>query len=257
VRPFGDHFFGILQADGQEPKVVALATNVSGEVVLLSLVGYSTSAAAALARLHQGKGLAFQPGPETVWAAPRHLQRLKSSYRLHESHLVGTKERHLLTLSRQADIGYGLLHPPTIPPKQEERPQGMEGLEALAIGDALAIFAGTKPVTALSRAPAPEPALRPPPKKQEPPAPRYVLGNWDEATPHREAFLGHLRAMRVIHLPSWAEALWAAGLEARLIVSLPALGVRSWELTADLERWSALLTAGVQAGWLRSASPAR
>jgi hypothetical protein len=61
--------------------------------------------------------------------------------------------------------------------------------------------------------------------------------------------------MRVIHLPAWADVLWAAGLEARLIVSLPALGVRGFELTTDLERWSALLTIGVQAGWLRSASP--
>jgi hypothetical protein len=228
VRPFGDSFAGVIQADGQEPRVAALATTAGGEVVLLSLVGYSTSAAAALAQLHQGKGLTFQPSTEVTWSAPRTLSRLKTPYHQFSSALGGTREKHYLSLSRQGDIGYGLLHPPAVlrvPPAAEE-----EGEQC---------------------------RLRPPPTRPDPPAPRYLLGNADEPTPARVAFLGHLRALRVIHLPDWAEALWTAGLEQRLLVPLPALGVRCWELEANLLRWSALLTTGVQAGWLAAPSAAR
>lgn len=218
VRPFGGQFYGTLPADGQQPKVAALACTAGGEILALSLVGYDTSVTAALSRLYAGKGLGFQPGTETRWTGPHHLLRLPATYRQYAAALAGTRERHYVTLTRLADIGYGLLHPPTIPedPKAEERGEG----------------------------PVPVPA------KKEPPAPRYVLGNEDEETPERSAFLGHLRALRVIHVPSWADVLWTAGLDQHLIVPQLALGLKCWLLSGDLARWSALLTQEVRQGRL-------
>jgi hypothetical protein len=229
VRPFGASFAGVIEADGQAPRVAALATTIRGEVVLLSLVGFSTSAAAALARLHAGKGLAFRSAPEVEWRAPHTLARLKTAYKQYQAPLSGTREKHLLSLSRQADIGWGLLHPPTVLPVAPQ--------EAAATGETT--------------------RQRPPTPTRQEPTPRYLLGNAEEPTPARAAFLGHLRALRVIHLSTWADALWAAGLEQRLVLPLPAVGVRAWELSGDLARWSALLTQGVQAGWLEVPPPPR
>jgi hypothetical protein len=223
VRPFGDHLYGTIEADGQEPKVTALACTPGGEIIILSLVGYDTSVAAALARLHAGKGLLFCPNNEVAWEGPHQLLRLPAPYRQFSTALAGTRERHYVSLSRLADIGFGLLHPPTIPDTMQ--------LEATNL---------------------PEGAGAAPPLPKDPPAPRYVLGNADEATPERASFLGHLRALRVIHLSDWADALWAAGLEHHLIQPLPALGIRCWRLEGDLQRWSALLTDGVRHGWFRA-----
>lgn len=222
VTPFGDRLVGTLEADGQQPKVAALAATTGGQVIVLSLVGFDTSVSAALAKLHANKGLTFQPGADLAWAGASRLTRLDQPYHQLSTPLAGTRERHALTLSRLADIGFGLLHPPAIPD-----PTLLE----------LAARAGRK-------APQADPAQ-----------PRYVLGNASEETPERQAFLGHLRALRVIHLPHWAERLWTAGLEAHLIAPQPALGVRCWRVEGDLQRWSALLSAGVRRGWLH-ATPA-
>jgi hypothetical protein len=219
IKPFGEQFYGTISADGQQPNVAALACTPGGEVLALSLVGYDTSVSAALSRLYAGKGLSFQPDTETPWTGPRQLLRLASPYRQYTSALTGTRERHYVTLTRLADIGAGLLHPPTIP----EDPKAEEGTEGQV----------------------------PAPANKEPPAPRYVLGNGDETTPERLAFLGHLRALRVIHLPTWADTLWTAGLDQHLIVPQLALGIQCWRLEGDLQRWSALLTQGVRQGWLR------
>jgi hypothetical protein len=186
---------------------------------VLSVVGFDTSIAAALAKLHAGKGLVFQPGAEVLWSGTAKLVRLSSPYKQSKPKLlVGTRERHAVTYSRLCDIGYGLLHPPSIPNPKLRELAAQQGLPEAA-----------KPVPA---------------------TPRYVLGNWHEETPERSAFLGHLRALRVIHLPAWADALWHHGLEAQLIEPLPALGCRCWRVEGDLERWSALLSSGVQQGWL-------
>lgn len=223
VQPFGDRLYGTLEADGQQPKVAALATTREGEVLLLSLVGFDTSISAALAKLHAGKGLVFQPGAEVLWPGATRLTRLSSPYRQPKPKpLAGTRERHGVTFARLTDIGYGLLQPPTIPNPKLRELAAQRGLPETA-----------KPTPAI---------------------PRYLLGNWHEETPERSAFLGHLRALRVIHLPDWADALWHHGLEAHLIEPLPALGVRCWRLEGDLERWSALLSAGVQQGWLLAPS---
>lgn len=222
VRPFGDQLFGTIDADGQQPKVASLACTPGGELIALSLVGYDTSVAAALARLHAGKGLLFCPGSDVAWDGPRHLLRLPTPYRQFSTALAGTRERHYVSLSRLVDIGFGLLHPPTIPDSAQPEATSTQGMLA--------------PTSVLPK---------------DPPAPRFVLGNANEATPERTAFLGHLRALRVIHLPDWADALWATGLEQRLIEPMPALGIHCWRLEGNLQRWSTLLTEGVRHGWLR------
>lgn len=186
---------------------------------MLSVVGFDTSLAAALAKLHAGKGLVFQPGAEVLWPGTAKLARLSSPYKQSKPKLlVSTRERHAVTYSRLTDIGYGLLHPPSIPNPKLRELAAERGLPEAA--------------------------------KLVPATPRYVLSNWNEETPERSAFLGHLRALRVIHLPDWADVLWRAGLAQHLIEPLPALGCRCWQLEGDLERWSALLSEGVQQGWL-------
>ncbi len=146
---------------------------------------------------------------------------------------------HALALVRTAHLTEGILHPPDLP---EMRAQ--------------------------SEAAAPEqerePRQVPPPPSGRPKPPvwvsRYVLGNWDESSPHRQSFLGHLYALRVLFLhrhaehpewpEQWAEMLWQRGLATDLIVPLAANGMRAWRLSGDLLAWSALIGTGVREGWL-------
>jgi hypothetical protein len=227
VRAFHpEQFFGTIEHDGQPIRVAALATHPSG-VALLSFVGYDTSVSAALAKLHLKDHLVFQPAEDVAWAGPRLLQRVSGmSYAQFPSAIASTREKHVLLLPYASNIGHGLLHPQDIP----EEPK---------IGD-----------TRTSVAPSPIPH------------PRFVLGNHDEDTPHRDSFLGHLRALRVIFLRrasgddeaklanTWASHLWAKGLERALITPIPALGVKAWALTSDVRLWSPLISEGVRMGWL-------
>jgi hypothetical protein len=75
--------------------------------------------------------------------------------------------------------------------------------------------------------------------------PRFIFANHDQAAPHARAFLGHLRALRVVFLPHWADLLWMDGLAAKLITPLPALGVRAWQIASDQQRWAQLISEAV------------
>ena len=189
IRPYHPtQFFGTIKADGQLPKVAALACHHQ-EVVAISLVGYDTSVSAALARLWQREQLAFEPDPAIDWHGPQQLGRRQENYKQFHATLPGTKEVHVLALPVSANIAEGMLHPPDIPkPKQE---QGSSS---------------------------------PPIQPAQVDRSRFVLGNWDEATPHLRSFLGHLHAMRVIFLhrhenPAlvevWASQLWMTGTGSR------------------------------------------
>lgn len=226
VRAFHpDHFFGTIEHDGQPIKVAALAAHPTG-VALLSLIGYDTSVSAALAKLHLKDRLVFQPNADVVWAGTRLLERVPGmGYQQFPGAIANTREKHVLLLPHAGNIGYGLLHPQDIP----DEPKAGDSRSAAS------------------------PA----------PLPRFVLGNLDEDTPHRDSFLGHLRALRVIFLrrhasgdagasvaDAWASQLWVKGLERKLITPLPALGVKAWALAGDVRMWSSLISDGVRSGWL-------
>ena len=224
VRPYHPtQVYGTIKADGQVPKVAALACHQQ-EVVAISLVGYDTSVSAALARLWQREQLAFEPDPSIDWHGPQQLGRRQENYKQFHATLPGTKEVHYLALPASAHIGEGMLHPPDMPkPQREQEPSS------------------------------------PPIQQAQGDRSRFVLGNWDEATPHLRSFLGHVHAMRVIFLhrhenpalvEAWAAQLWLQGLARDLIMPLQALGIKAWKLTGDLTLWSHLIGEGVRTGWL-------
>jgi hypothetical protein len=230
VRPFHpDGFVGSLQADGQQVRVVALACD-DERVIALSLVGFDTSIGVVLARLWSSTAVPFEPATslQEEWQGPGQLKRSSERYKQCVAHLEGTREVHALALLRTAHLTEGILHPPDLP-EMGEQEQG---------------------------------TAAPSPKQQKPPQwiPRYVLGNWDESGPHRQSFLGHLYALRVLFLHRhtdhpewpdvWAKALWERGLASELITPITAMGMRAWRLSGDLLSWSALVGAGVREGWL-------
>jgi hypothetical protein len=237
VRPYHpDGFIGTLQADGQQVRVAALACD-DERVIALSLVGFDTSIGVVLARLWSSTAVPFEPAPnwQEAWQGPAQLKRSSERYKQCVAHLEGTREVHALALLRSAHLTEGILHPPDLPEMRE--PSSSESAQQ-------------------------ERAVATSPTQVKPPVwiPRYILGNWDEAGPNKQSFLGHLYALRVLFLHRhdehpewpdvWAQALWKRGLESELITSVSALGMRAWRLSGDLMAWSALVGLGVREGWL-------
>lgn len=245
VYPFHpDGFVGTLQADGQQVRVAALACQ-GRHVVVLSLVGFDTSIGVVLSRLWSLTAVSFLPAPAwtTEWSGPEQLARGAEHYKQCVAHLDGTREVHALAFLRTAHLTEGILHPPDLP--QEEK----------VVEDAI------QQQQTKRRHEQPEQheqqAQQPKPPKW---VPRYILSNWNEIGPHRQSFLGHLYALRVLFLhrhlehpewpEQWADALWDRGCTAGLITPLDALGLRGWKLSGDLTAWSKLVGAGVREGWL-------
>src|SRR5579872_4188529 len=253
VRPFHpDGFVGMLQADGQQVRVAAIACD-GRQVILLSLVGFDTSIGVVLARLWSLTDVPFEPAStwREEWREAEQLTRSSERYKQCVTHLEGTREVHALALLRTAHLTEGLLHPPDLP-----TPQAPQAQEPAATGERATTPERQRAGTGTSPHP-PAPAQPPAPPKW---IPRYVLGNWDEIGPSRHSFLGHLYALRVPVLhrhathpewrDQWAEALWERGLTHDLITPLPALALRAWKLSGDLLAWSTLVGSGVREGWL-------
>ena len=237
LRPFHpDGFVGALQADGQQVRVAALACD-DERVIALSLVGFDTSIGVVLSRLWSSTAVPFAPAID--WQGPEQLKRSGERYKQCVAHLEGTREVHALALLRTAHLTEGILHPPDLP-QMGEQPA-----------------AATTEHEREQRHVPPSPSGQPKPPVW---VPRYILGNWDESGPHRQSFLGHLYALRVLFLhrhnehpewpEQWAEALWQRGLATDLISPLAASGMRAWRLSGDLLAWSALVGTGVREGWL-------
>lgn len=239
LRPYHpDGFVGTMQADGQQVRVAALACDEM-RVVALSLVGFDTSIGVMFSRLWSSTAVPFAPASHLLdeWRGPEQLQRSGERYKQCVAHLEGTREVHALALVRTAHLTEGILHPPDLPEMQ--KPSEAPEQEQAAVSRSLPVAKQAKPPVWV---------------------PRYVLGNWDESGPNRLSFLGHLYALRVLFLHrnaehpewpiQWAEALWQRGLASNLITLLPAIGMRAWRLSGDLLAWSALVGAGVRAGWL-------
>ena len=241
LRPFyPDGFVGTMQADGQQVRVAALACDET-RVVALSLVGFDTSIGVVFSRLWSSTAVPFEPASnwQEEWHGPEQLQRSGERYKQCVAHLEETREVHALALVRTAHLTEGILHPPDLPEMKKSSEEPEQEQEQ-----------------------APPSRSQPTAKQAKPPVwvPRYVLGNWDESGPHRQSFLGHLYALRVLFLHrhaqhpewpiQWAEALWQRGQANDLITPLPALGIRAWRISGDLLAWSALVGEGVRDGWL-------
>ena len=237
LRPYHpDGFVGTLQADGQQVRVAALACD-DERVIALSLVGFDTSIGVVLARLWSSTVVPFTPAMEwqEAWQGPAQLKRSSERYKQCVAHLEGTREVHALALLRSAHLTEGILHPPDVPEMREQSSSAISEQEQAVI---------------------------PSPTQGKPPVwiPRYMLGNWDEAGPNKQSFLGHLYALRVLFLHRhderpewpdvWAQALWERGLQSELISPISALGMHAWRLSGDLMAWSALGGLGVREGWL-------
>jgi hypothetical protein len=208
IRPFTASFVGSISADGQTTRVAALALTAQGRVALLNLVANDTTVSAATARLFKGEPLAFQLAEGLRWDGASQLGRVEGvSYRQIKAAVPNTREKNVLIIPHTADIGEGL-----------SRPDAIE----------------TPSPTRSATTPTPD---RPP---------RFVFANHDAAAPSARAFLGHLRALRVVFLPHWADALWQDGLAADLITPLPALGVSAWQLASDQARWHELVSEAVR-----------
>jgi hypothetical protein len=245
VRPFHpDGFVGKLEADGQQVRVAALVCDEE-QIVTLSLVGFDTSIGVVLARLWSATAVPFTPASawQEDWQGPEQLKRGIERYKQCMAHLEGTREVHALAFLRTVHLTEGILHPPDLP-EIHKQPES----EEKNVADGKKREQVPQTATA-SRSP------------QTPPwVSRYLLGNWDESGPHRESFLGHLYALRVLFLhrhadhptwrDEWAEVLWERGLSSDLITPLPALGLVAWKLSGNLIAWSELVGAGVREGWL-------
>jgi hypothetical protein len=244
---------GVVQSDGQRSKVAALACEADGLVICLSLVGPATSISSALAKVMDPNGrLFFEPLDTVPWDEPRVLRReVGTPYKEISVRLRDTLEAHGLCLPLSAHLGDGLVHPPVIPQEESEA----------------AARAPTDTPNKLAESPAPPldamARLRTILAKTKP---RYLFGNWSEATPHRRTFLGVLRGLRAVFINTppdgepalmaamhqWADALWVEGCKRELITPLPSIGIHCWRLSGDLARWSDLISEGVRERWLRA-----
>ena len=208
VRPLLSAFVGSIAADGQTTRVAALALTTQGKAVLLNLVANDTTLSATTARFFKGEQLLFQVADGMAWSAPNLFGRADGvSYRQIKAAIPNTREKNFLVIPHTADIGEGLTRP-----------------DAIDTPSPGATPAGT--------------AARPA---------RFIFANPGERAPNARAFLGHLRALRVVFLPHWADRLWAEGLAAQLIAPLPALGVAAWQIASDQARWHQLVSEAVRA----------
>lgn len=256
-----DGFVGTLTADGQQVRVAALVCDRASVIVALSLVGFDTSVGATLSTLWRGTAVPFTPAPawQDAWREAGGADSLKrggSSYKQSVARLEGTREVHALALVRDAHLTEGILHPPDLPtppkPASQAQAHHPDDQDAEEEDDDEDEATQEQPGASL---PAPG-------GSQQPVwVPRYILGNWDERTPARRVFQGHLAALRVPLLyrhdthpewpAMWADALWARGLAQELITPLSAaLGLRAWRLSGTLPAWGTLVGTGAREGWL-------
>lgn len=223
VRPVDPRgLVGTIAHDGQIVQVAAIAFNEpQPQVVLLSLVGRDTSVSAVLAQLWKKEEVIFRPAESVDWEQREQpVKRLES-------------ERYKEISTRLP--GLKLVHTLAFP-LSAHIAEGL--LNPPQMGKDRRVSRVRIPLV----------------------TPRYVLGNVQEETPHAMAFLGQLRAMRVVllyrndahpeRLMVWAGELWQRGLRRSLIKPLPALGVRVWKIESDVLQWNTLIAQGVREGWL-------
>jgi hypothetical protein len=237
-------FWGSLSgASGTPPRVVALAAQPNGTLIFANIVGYQTACSAHFARLWMGESLQFTPDRAEDWAGSTSIQRdTQMTYREHGGALRGVPLVNAIGMLRSCDITHGLKTLPVFPPQTPDLPLAAG---ALADDDDALTASGALTPTVQSG------------------APRFVLGNAAAHAPSRNAFDGHLRALRVVRYYDtrsmaiqhrtriWTDHLWTHGLADGLITELPALGIRAWQLSGDLLAWADVISSGLRSGWLR------
>lgn len=244
VHPFGSIHGG----SGQPPRVVALAVEPTGGVVLLNVVGYKTACSSHGARLMVNSSLLFTPDDKTAWNGPTTLGRLEdATYQELSVSLPGVRMVNYLTLPRSAHLTHGLQTPPTFPSiKPDSSTQSsVEGLEDETEADAPGTTESLTPLLDVAAA-----------------LPRYVFGNIHEATPARQTVQSAMRALRIARYcdgrtpaaqaltDHWTDVLWSRGISHDLITPIEALGVRAWRISGNLQAWAALVATGLADGSL-------
>lgn len=241
---------------GQPPKVLALATDEAGGVILLHLVGYKTACSSHGARLMMNGKLLFTPSGTEIWVGETMLARLgESHYQELTTPLPSLRMVDYLTLTRAAHLTQGMQTPPVFPKPEkevakavdstitgeEQDEQGEEDDAEETVDEAQSENARLD----LSKA-----------------LPRFIFGNVGEETPARKTVDHVLAALRVARYrdsrtPStqalsdaWVDVLWAAGQDASLIMPMPAIGIKAWRVSGNLNMWADLVFDNLTSGRL-------
>ena len=227
--PFTDEEIGSAAHEKHMPSVRAVAVDPDRGLVLLNLVGADASVSAVIMELLRSKsnGVGFMP---TLFAGQPTNIPLQLSiqtgirYTTFRSALAtpggSLNQKNWCLLISTANIAESRRRAPIIPPQ---------------LLPPLPPSAATETVPA---APASQPPAAPPS--------HYVLDVATVTTPNPNAVLGHLRAIGVVVADTWAETVRDLALDAQLLTSMPAAGVKCWRVDGDLITWADLIRHGIQ-----------
>ena len=227
--PFTDEEIGRAAHEKHMPSVRAVAVDPDRGLVLLNLVGADASVSAVIMELLRSKsnGVGFMP---TLFAGqstniPTQLSTQSGiRYTTFRSALATSggslNVKNWCLLIATANITERRRRAPIIPPQLLPPPPALATTEAT------------------SAAPSSQPPVTPPP--------HYVIGAASTSTPDAHALLGHLRAIGVVIADTWAAAVRDLAIDAQLVSSMPAAGVRCWRIDGDLVKWVDLVRHGIQ-----------
>ena len=227
--PFIDEAIGSAAHEKHLPSVRAVAVDPDRGLVLLNLVGADASVSAVIMELLRSKsnGVGFMPTlfvhqPSNI---PTQLS-IQSGirYTTFRSALATSggslNQKNWCLLISTANITERRRRAPIIPPQLLPPPPALATAEAT------------------SAAPSSQPPVTPPP--------HYVIGAASTSTPDAHALLGHLRTIGVVIADTWAAAVRDLAIDAQLVTSMPAAGVRCWRIDGDLAKWVDLVKHGIQ-----------
>jgi len=227
--PFTDEEIGSAAHEKHMPSVRAVAVDPDRGLVLLNLVGADASVSAVIMELLRSKsnGVGFMP---TLFARqPTNIPTQLSiqpgiRYSTFRSALAtpggSLNQKNWCLLIATANIAESRRRAPLIPPQLLPPP----------------------PLPATAEVAPAAPTNQPPAT----PPPHYVVGTASAMTPDSHALLGHLRAIGVVVADAWAEAVLDLAINAQLVTSIPAAGVKCWRVDGDLIKWVDLVRHAIQ-----------
>jgi hypothetical protein len=227
--PFTDEEIGSAAHEKHMPSVRAIAVDPDRGLVLLNLVGADASVSAVIMELLRSKsnGVGFMP---TLFAhQPSNIPTQLSiqpgiRYTTFRSALAtpggSLNQKNWCLLIATANIAESRRRAPLIPPQLLPPPPAPATTE-------------TAPAVSADKPPAAPP-------------PHYVVGAASATTPDPHSLLGHLRAIGVVVADTWAASVRDLAIDAQLVTSMPAAGVKCWRIDGDLMRWVDLIRHGIQ-----------